>query len=300
MNLNNVDFNKLAVFSQVVESGSYRLAAEVLNVTPSALSQSITTLEHSLGLALFHRIGKKLVLTEQGQQIASAFRQQHQGFTEALRRITQKEDQLSGMIHIGAYLEFAKFRLAPLVTEFQKQHPQVQIKWVFDTPSRLHSLLDSGKLDLCFSIYPVRESPLILSQPIYKEELLLLAPAGMLGEKPKYEEVMSHPMIEYYFNHQPIRRWLSLHYKKKHKHLPICTYAATAEMVLTLIQEGLGIGMVPSYALQNTLLANKKIHICRPTAKQCVDYIWMLQLKNRPALSALQVLIEQIQTKWQV
>lgn len=287
MNLNNLDFNKLAIFSKVVEAGNYRSASELLNVTPSALSQTITTLEHSLGIALFHRIGKKLVLTETGERIQKEFQQHHLSLTKALNQIADKSSEISGLIHVGAYPEFAKFQLAPLLANFQRQHPAVQVKMVFDTPSRLHRLLEGRKLDLCFSIFPERETKLIQSKPIYREELLLVSPQGLLGEKPSFEKIVSSPMIEYYFNHQPIRRWLALHFQKKPKTLPIRTYAASAEMVLALIQEGLGIGMVPEYLL--AAKNPKGISVCRPTSKKLLDHIWMLQLKTRektPALSS--------------
>lgn len=278
MNLNNLDFNKLAVFSKVVEAGNYRLASELLNVTPSALSQTITSLEHSLGIPLFHRFGKKLVLTETGEKIQREFKLHHESLTQALGRIAGKSDQMSGLIHVGAYLEFAKFQLAPILTSFQKRNPGVQVKLVFDTPSRLHHMLEANKLDICFSIYPERDSKLIQSKPIYREELLLVAPQGQLSERASYEEIVASPMIEYYFNHQPIRRWLALHFKRKPKHLPIRTFGATAEMVLALIQEGLGIGMVPEYLLRSK---SSNVSICRPTSKKLMDHIWMLQMKNR-------------------
>jgi DNA-binding transcriptional LysR family regulator len=152
------------------------------------------------------------------------------------------------------------------------------VKLVFDTPSRLHHLLETNKLDVCFSIYPERDSKLIESKPIYREELVLVAPQGQLSERASFQEVIASPMVEYYFNHQPIRRWLALHFKKKPKHLPIRTFAATAEMVLSLIQEGLGIGVVPEYLLQTR--SPKTVSICRPTLRKLMDNIWMLQLKR--------------------
>ena len=276
----------MAVFSQVVQAGSYRLASEVLNVTPSALSQTIAALEYALGVSLFHRIGKRLVLTEEGEHIQREFHFYYSALTQALSQATLKADQVSGLLRIGAYLEFAKFQLAPIVSSFQKQFPDVQLKLTFDTPSRLHRMLEAGKLDVCFSIYPERDSKLIRSKPIYKEELLLVAPHGKLSERPTFEDVTSTPIIEYYMNHQPIRRWLMLQYKKKPKHLPICTYGATAEMVLALIQQGLGIGMVPEYLL-GTKTA-KMTAICRPSPRKLIDHIWMLQLKGQRPSAALE------------
>jgi DNA-binding transcriptional LysR family regulator len=297
VNLNNLDFNKLLIFSKVVEAGNYRLASEVLNVTPSALSQTITSLEHSLGIPLFHRFGKRLVLTETGEKIQREFQSHHRSLLQVFGRIANKDAQVSGLIHVGAYLEFAKFQLAPVLTAFQKKHPDVQVKLVFDTPSRLHKMLEENKLDICFSIYPERDSKLIQSKPIYREELLLVAPQGMLSERASFEEIIVSPMVEYYFNHQPIRRWLTLHFKKKPKDIPIRTFGASAEMVLALIQEGLGVGMVPEYLLQSKLL--KAVTVCRPTSRKLMDNIWMLHLKGRAKSVALAAFLEEVQKAFQ-
>jgi LysR family transcriptional regulator, transcriptional activator of the cysJI operon len=279
VNLNNIDLNKIATFCKVVESGGYRSASEVLNVTPSALSQSITSLEHALGFPLFQRVGKRLVTTSSGEKLYRDFRVHHLSFIQAVQGLSEKQDQLSGLLKIGAYLEFAKVQLAPVLNGFLKKHTNVQAKLVFDTPTRLHQLLQEGKLDLCFSIYPSREIRSIESKRVYMEELVLVSPAHILDESPTYEEVIAAPIVEYYFNHQPIRRWLALHFKKAPKNLSIRTYAGTAEMVLSLVREGLGIGVVPKYLL-STPEQQRAIRICRPTERKFIDHIWMLQAKG--------------------
>lgn len=284
------------VFSKVVEAGNYRLASESLNVTPSALSQTISSLEHSLGVPLFDRLGKKLVLTEIGEKIQKEFQLHHSALSRGLARIAGRSQHYSGLIRIGAYLEFAKFQLAPVLATFQKKYPDVQIKLVFDTPSRLHKLLEAHKLDFCFSIFPERNSQLIQSKPIYQEELVFIAPERMLDSKPTYLDVMATPMIEYYFNHQPIRRWLTLHYKKKPKDIPVRTFAATAEMVLALVQQGLGVGVIPEYLLRTN--ASKSVSICRPTEKKLVDHIWMLQLKGQHQTPILKAFTDSLNQKF--
>ena len=64
-----LDLNKLKVFAVILESNGVGKAAHVLNVTPSAVSQTLNQLEKELGFKLFQRISKKLHLTEQGQNL---------------------------------------------------------------------------------------------------------------------------------------------------------------------------------------------------------------------------------------
>jgi len=155
--LNNVDFNKIAIFCQVIESGNYQRASEALHVTPSALSQTITNLEHSLGFALFDRRGRRLVPTKDGLKIHQEFGQSQAGFMQTLRQMKGRQSEVSGTLRIGAYLEFAKSKLTVLLKEFIQEFPDANIKMVFDSPSRLHKLLGHGQLDLCLSIFPATE-----------------------------------------------------------------------------------------------------------------------------------------------
>lgn len=94
-------------------------------------------------------------------------------------------------------------------------------------------------------------------------------------------------MIEYYFNHQPIRRWIALHFKKRPQKLPIRAYASTAEMVLSIVREGAGIGVVPKFILNSQ--SGSGLTLVRPTEKKFSDHIWMLEHKissQRPAQQA--------------
>jgi len=82
-----------------------------------------------------------------------------------------------------------------------------------------------------------------------------------------------------------MQKWLYLHYQKRPKKIPIRVFAATAEMVLALVREGAGVGVVPAYLVPRGDKAND-VRVIRPTSKRVTDYIWLLQ-KNEPNKSAL-------------
>lgn len=274
MNLNkNLDFNKVAVFCQVIDSGNYQRASEVLHVTPSALSQTVTGLESALGFQLFERRGRRLVPTAKGLRLHREFRSRERDLWHVINELGVGASQVSGLIRIGAYLEFAKARLTGIMKDFIQEYPAAHIKTVFDSPSRLQELLLAGQLDLCFSIFPAAENRAIQSTALVEEELVLIAAPGVLSDAPKFDEVMATPVIDYYFNHQPIRRWLALHYGKRPKKIPVRVFASTAEMVLALVREGAGIGVVPRYLVEG----QKNLRILRPTARKLTDFVWLLE-----------------------
>lgn len=274
MKLNDIDLNKLVVFCRVVESGNYQRASETLHVTPSALSQAIKGLEGSLGFRLFDRIGRGLVPTKQALRLHREFRGHEEGLARLIGSLKGARAEVAGTLRVGAYLEFAKSQLSAPLKSFVQRFPQAQVKMVFEPPTRLHSLLRQGQLDLCFSIFPSQEKKAISSERIYEEELVLVAAPHLLPEPPSYEQVLGAPMIEYYSNHQPILRWLALHYQRRPKKAPARIHASTAEMVLSLATEGAGIGVVPAYVAAQ---AGKRARIIRPTPRRLKDFIWLLE-----------------------
>ena len=62
-----MDWDKLRVFHAVADAGSFTHAGEVLNLSQSAVSRQIHSLEESLGLLLFHRHARGLIMTESGE-----------------------------------------------------------------------------------------------------------------------------------------------------------------------------------------------------------------------------------------
>lgn len=270
-----MDLNKVMVFCRVVDAGTYRRASETLNVTPSALSQTIHHLEHALGAPLFERVGKRLVPNAHGIRLHREFRRTHADFLRSIQEIS--DEKVSGLLRVGSYLEFAKARLTPQIKTFCEKFPAAQLKLTFDSPSRLQRLLETGNLDVCFSIYPSREARTIESRPVYHQELVLIAAAGSLPENPSLERVLETPLIDYYLNHQPIQRWLYLHYRKRPKKVPVAVYAASAEMVLSLVSAGAGIGVVPKFLLEGT---KHNVMVVRPTDRRYLDHIWLLEKKS--------------------
>lgn len=280
MNLNNIDLNKLSVFCQVLESRNYRLASEILHVTPSAISQTIAILEESLGFPLFHRHGRKLIPTDNGRRIHAEFRRHHGGFLAALEDLASKQEKVAGTLRIGAYLEFAKSQLAPVIRSFSQKHREAQLKITFDMPSRLHRSLEQGQIDICFSIYPSVERKKVESSPVYHDELVLVSPPGLLPDNPSFREIMAAPLMEYYVNHQPMLRWIQLHFRKRPRQLPVRVYASTAEMVLALVEEGAGIGVVPKFLLDSAH-PKRAVKIVRPSNRKLLDHIWVLENKTK-------------------
>src|SRR5215475_5010413 len=97
MKLNSLDLNKLHAFGAVVEHGGVGGAAH-LGRTPSAVSQSITALEGALGVKLFDRVGKRMVLTRGGQLLHAHVREHHAALQRTVDALVNEGGEVHGLV----------------------------------------------------------------------------------------------------------------------------------------------------------------------------------------------------------
>lgn len=121
------DFEAWAMFAAVVEHRSFTDAAKALSVSKATVSKAVTRLEQQLDTSLFSRTSRRLALTESGKRLADhAARILAEG-QEAEEAARDETAALSGTVRIGAPMTFGLLRVAPLIAEFTKQNPLVNV-----------------------------------------------------------------------------------------------------------------------------------------------------------------------------
>lgn len=115
------------MFAAVVEHRSFTDAAKALSVSKATVSKAVTRLEEHLDTSLFNRTSRRLALTESGKRLAdhaARILSEGQAAEEAARDETA---ELSGTVRLGAPMTFGLLRVAPLVAEFTKRNPLVDV-----------------------------------------------------------------------------------------------------------------------------------------------------------------------------
>ena len=166
----------LRAFEAVATRLSVKAAAEALSITPSALSHQLRVLEEALGLKLFHRLNRRLLLTDAGQvyfsKIAPAF--------ETLRAATAEiaERGQADTLVVTAPASFAEIWLLPRLPHFLAEHPEVDLR--IEATSRP---IDYGREAVDASIrYGMGPWPGLESRRLVSERLVALcAPALVHG-----------------------------------------------------------------------------------------------------------------------
>ena len=117
--------NALRAFEAAARNLSFTKAADELNVTQAAISHQVKSLEEHLGLALFRRLNRRLVLTEAGQLYLPALREAFDAIAAGTARLRQDQD--SGALHISVLPSLAAKWLLPRMSRFRDRHPEIDV-----------------------------------------------------------------------------------------------------------------------------------------------------------------------------
>lgn len=292
MQLNDIDLNKLNVFFNVAEQGGVTPAAQKLLLTRSAISQSLSSLEAKLELKLFHRVGKRLVLTSEGQRLFRQVRRYQAELEQALNELVEQKHEMSGMIRVGAFSELARAQLSPHIASFLARNSKVRIKLLFSGPSELNAMVLENKVDLAFSIYP-HEHKNVTSQRAFLQELVLVSGKRLAKRLKTAADVSKLPIVDYYQSNVLMKRWLSRYEAVSTSALNIRAYAASTDVAIELIRQGVGVGIVPRYLAQPFVKTGELLikEFGRPSL---IDYIWLNELRSSYKSPALRAFREEI------
>src|ERR1700677_4936451 len=122
-----MDWDKLRAFSAAAEAGSFTNAGDVLNLSQSAVSRQITSLEQNLSTSLFHRHARGLKLTEQGETLLNAVREVSACLSKAEALLAEHGSVPRGSLKISADLAFGSLWLVPRLKAFHEQSPDITV-----------------------------------------------------------------------------------------------------------------------------------------------------------------------------
>lgn len=158
-----LDLALLRSFVSVVDAGGFTRAGERVHRTQSTVSQQIRRLEQTFGRPLLHRDGKRITPTEEGERLLSYARRILVLAAEARDVVAQPV--ADGVARLGISDDFAAYRLAEMLSEFARSHPDFRLNVRCDLSVRLRHDLERGELDLALLKRDVGESGGIAAWP---------------------------------------------------------------------------------------------------------------------------------------
>ncbi len=136
-----MDWDKLRIFHAVADAGSLTHAGDTLHLSQSAVSRQVRALEESLGVTLFHRHARGLILTEQGELLFDATQSMAKRLEATAARIRDSENEAFGELRVTTTTGFGTMWLAPRLPALYAKYPALKVdlmleERVLDLPMR--------------------------------------------------------------------------------------------------------------------------------------------------------------------
>lgn len=166
--------SEMAFFSILVRSGSFSAAARELDVTTAAVSKRMSQLEARLGARLLHRTTRRIGLTPEGEMYLSNARRILAEIGDLEQMISNAVMAPKGLLRVNATLGFGRSHVAPLVSGFVKQYPdvEIQLQLTVNPPA-----LTEDAYDVCIRFGEPPDTRVIARRLASNRRLICAAPA---------------------------------------------------------------------------------------------------------------------------
>lgn len=188
--------NQLLLFLDVVQQGSFTKAATLHDMDNSSLSKQIKRLEADLGVQLLNRSTRSFSLTSAGEEILAQARVLQDTLNQIQGIADSYQSEPKGVLRITSPIYFGQQYLQPIVTQFMRRYPDVQI--VLSLDDKIANII-AGKIDIAFRFSKLVESNLI-AKKIADSHFMLVASHDFIaehGEPQTPQDLLSLPAIIY-------------------------------------------------------------------------------------------------------
>lgn len=165
---------ELGFFATLAGSGSLSAAARELGISTPAVSKRLAGMESRLGLALVNRTTRRMSLTPEGELVLEHARRILAELDDLTRLLGASKGRPQGLLRINATLGFGRIHVAPLVSRFVRQHPQVEVQLQLSVNP---PPLTDDSFDLCIRFGPPPDARVVARLIARNRRILCAAPA---------------------------------------------------------------------------------------------------------------------------
>jgi DNA-binding transcriptional LysR family regulator len=164
-----MNIDQLRAFHQVAATGSFTKASRSLFLSQPAVSQQVQSLESHLGVTLFDRSGKKVILTSEGKILLKYTMNLFHYYNEIEGLFGRLQKLEIGKITIGATAVMGTYFLPGIIGRYNKRYPGIDIDVRMGNSHKIVSLLLEGEVDIGFAGM-IKTNPRLVAFPIHREK----------------------------------------------------------------------------------------------------------------------------------
>jgi len=238
---------EFATFAQVVESGSFTRAAEVLGLSKAAVSDQIRRLEGQLGAKLLQRTTRTLSLTEAGEACYRHARRMREEADAAAAAAAERHAEPVGHLRVACPQAFTDLHIVPVLPAFLAAHPRLTVEF---SEAPVHVDLIGDRFDLAVRIGDLPDSSLAARRLATSRTILVASPGYSASAGPfVMPEDLSRADALHVLPLQPGDTWrlAGLGGAVRAVHVPVRMRSDSAAAVLAAARAGIGIALLPDW-----------------------------------------------------
>lgn len=294
-----MDWDKLRIFHAVAQAGSFTHAGEALNLSQSAVSRQVSSLEEDLGVQLFHRHARGLILTEQGELLSNTANDVTDRLQTVKAAITDSKEKPNGELRVTSTVGFGSTWLTPRIHEFLRDYPEIRLSIICDDRE-----MDLGmrEADVAIRITEPTQPDLVKKRLFTVHTHVYASPEYIEqhGEPATVRELDEHAIIAY-GDHAPTTlrnvNWLRSIGRKGQEMRPTVLQVNNIYGQLLAIESGLGVGALPDYMITGT---NNLRRILPDLHGPVFDayFVYPEEMRNSKRITIFREFLEQKAREW--
>lgn len=246
-----MDWDKLRIFHAAADAGSFTHAGEKLEMSQSAVSRQVSALESDLGVPLFHRHARGLILTEQGELLFHTAREVLLKLDTVRSRLVETKEKPSGSLRVTTTVGLGSSWLTARIHEFVELFPDVQLELILDDEE-----LDLGMREADIAIR-VRQpiQPDLIQRKLFSIHFHLYAAASYVkrfGSPETIADLDNHRIVTFGVRAPTYLRdmnWLEIAGREGDVPRKPVLRINNVVAMKRAIERGIGIGMLPDYLM---------------------------------------------------
>ncbi len=249
-----LDSRQVRAFCALARTGSFTQAARELHLTQSGISHSMKALEADIGCRLLDKLGKKIVLTQAGEQLLHHAKKILQEMKTARETLGHLGKWGRGRLRLGASTTACQHIIPPVLREFKESFPEHAITIEpGDTPELLASLLNQ-RIDLALSLAASHE-PQLEFHPLFTDELHFIVAALHPWAKAGRVERPEIPRQNYilYNKHSITFRLIEDYFRREQMVLNTVIELGSMEATKELVKLGIGASILAPWIAQKEI-----------------------------------------------
>ena len=244
----------LKIFSDLVEKKSFSEAAKANDITQSAVSQQLRTIEKHFDTVIVDRSQKQLRLTEEGQKIHRDSQEILRLYEKLSREISEMGDVFNGTIHVASTYSIGLHVLPDYIKSFIRSYPNVNVRLDYNRTDKVYEDIISNNADVGLVAYP-QAHKLLEFKPFREESLVLVCSLESKFAQRKTIQLkeLSGQEIVSFESPMPAHKALLKLLEEENISFEITKQFDNVEMIKHAVEIDCGVALLPVSAVENDI-----------------------------------------------